>query len=275
MAGYVNQRQPRRVVLLTECSMSDNVAARNLYHPQSLPAHETEHAAEDPARARDYDARGDHRSGRPRRCATLGCAHAGGVEGMAMQVPPLPQVMIEPLVRDAAGRPWPRRRYYDRRRRAAGGARRDRIGGAQTGRGRRADFALAAFRLIDPVAVVKIERPDGSRLMPGDRIATISGPARGILTRGGAHGAEFFVPPVRCFATRGVVDAITAYKTAVVCTARPCRGCGRRRNTLCGRRRIDTASVLDDAVLIKDNHVAIAGGIRSAVARVRAGWAIW
>ncbi len=44
------------------------------------------------------------------------------------------------------------------------------------------DCALTAFRLIDPAIDGDVERPDGSRLAPGDSIAAISGPARGILT---------------------------------------------------------------------------------------------
>src|ERR1700761_4802822 len=44
------------------------------------------------------------------------------------------------------------------------------------------DFAICAFRLIDPAIRVDVALPDGSRLRQGDAIATISGPARGILT---------------------------------------------------------------------------------------------
>jgi nicotinate-nucleotide pyrophosphorylase (carboxylating) len=192
---------------------------------------------------------------------------------MAMQVPPLPQVMIEPLVRATLLEDLGR----------AGDITTDAVVPAEArvetalvarkpGVVAGLDFAQAAFRLIDPAIVVKVERTDGSRLMPGDRIATISGPARGILT------AERTALNFLCHlsgvasATRGVVDAITAYKTAVVCT----------RKTMPGLRAAQKYAVrvgggsnhrfgLDDAVLIKDNHVAIAGGIRSAVARVRAG----
>ena len=133
------------------------------------------------------------------------------------------------------------------------------------------DFAVTAFRLIDPAIAVRIERGDGTRLTPGDTIATISGPARGILT------AERTALNFLCHlsgiatATRGVVDAIAGHRTHVVCT----------RKTLPGLRAAQKYAVrvgggsnhrfgLDDAVLIKDNHVAIAGGIRPAVERVRA-----
>jgi nicotinate-nucleotide pyrophosphorylase (carboxylating) len=190
-----------------------------------------------------------------------------------MSIPPLPQIMIEPLVRatllEDLGRAGdittdavvPPNAHAD----TALVARKP---GVVAG----LDFALAAFRLIDPAIVVRVERQDGTRLAPGDTIATITGPARGILT------AERTALNFLCHlsgvasATRGVVDAIAAYNTAVVCT----------RKTMPGLRAAQKYAVrvgggsnhrfgLDDAVLIKDNHVAIAGGIRAAVERVRAG----
>ena len=190
-----------------------------------------------------------------------------------MSIPPLPQIMIEPLVRATLLEDLGR----------AGDITTDAVVPAEA-RAETAlvarkpgvvaglDFALAAFRLIDPAIVVQVQRQDGSRLAPGDTIATITGPARGILT------AERTALNFLCHlsgvasATRGVVDAIAAYKTAVVCT----------RKTMPGLRAAQKYAVrvgggsnhrfgLDDAVLIKDNHVAIAGGIRAAVERVRAG----
>src|SRR5688500_8849152 len=44
------------------------------------------------------------------------------------------------------------------------------------------DVSSRAFRLVDPAIEIRIARADGSRVQPGDRIATISGPTRGILT---------------------------------------------------------------------------------------------
>ena len=84
MADYVTANKPARVVLMTECSMSDNVA---VLHPdvdfirplQSLPAYEADHAAEHPAGARGDAPRGDARSGNGGRRATGRRAHAGGM----------------------------------------------------------------------------------------------------------------------------------------------------------------------------------------------------
>jgi len=134
------------------------------------------------------------------------------------------------------------------------------------------DYALTAFRLIDPSIQVRVDRPDGTRLAPGDVIATVIGSARGILT------AERTALNFLCHlsgvasATRGIADAIMGTKAQVCCT----------RKTMPGLRAAQKYAVrvgggsnhrfgLDDAVLIKDNHVAIAGGVRTAVERARAG----
>jgi nicotinate-nucleotide pyrophosphorylase (carboxylating) len=134
------------------------------------------------------------------------------------------------------------------------------------------DFAAAAFRLIDPAIRMTVALPDGSRLLPGDTIATIIGPARGILT------AERTALNFLCHlsgvasATRGIVDAIAGTRAQVCCT----------RKTIPGLRFAQKYAVrvgggsnhrfgLDDAVLIKDNHVAVAGGVRPAVERARSG----
>jgi nicotinate-nucleotide pyrophosphorylase (carboxylating) len=134
------------------------------------------------------------------------------------------------------------------------------------------DFAAAAFRLIDPAIQMAVAMPDGTRLRPGDTIATIIGPAQGILT------AERTALNFLCHlsgvasATRGIADAIAGTRARVCCT----------RKTMPGLRFAQKYAVrvgggsnhrfgLDDAVLIKDNHVAIAGGVRPAVERARAG----
>src|SRR5258708_4132665 len=190
-----------------------------------------------------------------------------------MSVPPLPAIMIEPSVRAALLEELGR----------AGDLTTDAIVPAdarttcalvarQPGVVAGLDFALWAFRLIDPRIEALVTLPDGSRLRPGDLIATITGPARGILT------AERTALNFLCHlsgvasATRGIADAIAGTRAQVCCT----------RKTMPGLRFAQKYAVrvgggsnhrfgLDDAVLIKDNHVAIAGGVRSAVERARAG----
>ena len=190
-----------------------------------------------------------------------------------MRIPPLPAIMVEPMVRAALLEDLGR----------AGDITTDAIVPAtartetalmarQNGVVAGLDFALTAFRLIDPAIDCVAERPDGTRLAPGDLIAVVRGPARGILT------AERTALNFLCHlsgvasATRGIVDAIQGHRAQVVCT----------RKTMPGLRSAQKYAVrvgggsnhrfgLDDAVLIKDNHVAIAGGIRPAVERARAG----
>ena len=133
------------------------------------------------------------------------------------------------------------------------------------------DLAILAFQLVDPAIAARIEKPDGATLAPGDTIATIAGPARGILT------AERVALNFLCHlsgiasATAAIVEQVRGTKARVVCT----------RKTLPGLRTIQKYAIrvgggfnhrfgLDDAVLIKDNHIAASGGIAPAVTRARA-----
>jgi nicotinate-nucleotide pyrophosphorylase (carboxylating) len=132
------------------------------------------------------------------------------------------------------------------------------------------DLALLAFRLVDPAIVASVQRADGACLTPGDVIATVVGPARGILT------AERVALNFLCHlsgvatATAAIVEAVRGHRARITCT----------RKTTPGLRAVQKYAVrvggganhrfgLDDAVLIKDNHIAAAGGIRPAVERVR------
>lgn len=134
------------------------------------------------------------------------------------------------------------------------------------------DFARLAFRLIDPAIAVTVLRDDGAALSPGDRIATIEGPARGILTA--ERVALNFLGHLSgiASATAGLVRAVSGARAEIACT----------RKTIPGLRAAQKYAVrvgggtnhrfgLDDAVLIKDNHIAVAGGIRPALERARAG----
>ncbi len=134
------------------------------------------------------------------------------------------------------------------------------------------DVAASAFTIIDPRVEIRRERPDGSIVAAGDVIATVHGPARALLT------AERTALNFLCHlsgiatATSAVVQAVRGHKAQIVCT----------RKTTPGLRALEKYAVraggganhrfgLDDAVLIKDNHIAIAGDIRTAIARARAG----
>ena len=190
-----------------------------------------------------------------------------------MSIPPLPAIMIEPSVRAALLEDLGR----------AGDLTTDSIVPAdayttcalvarQTGVVCGLDFSAWAFRLVDPRVEMRVALHDGSRLKPGDLIATVSGPARGILT--GERVALNFLSHLSgvASATRGIADSIAGTKAQVCCT----------RKTMPGLRAAQKYAIrvgggsnhrfgLDDAVLIKDNHVAIAGGVKPAVERARAG----
>lgn len=134
------------------------------------------------------------------------------------------------------------------------------------------DAAATAFRLVDPTIEIAVERQDGTRLSPGDWIATIAGPARGMLTA--ERVALNFLGHLSGVASAAatLVEAVRGHKARICCT----------RKTMPGLRALQKYAVrvggginhrfgLDDAVLIKDNHVAVAGGIRPAILAARQG----
>jgi len=190
-----------------------------------------------------------------------------------MSVPPLPTLIIEPIVRAALLEDLGR----------AGDITTDAVvpddATAKTslvarapGRVAGLDLALLAFKLVDPAIVAIVQRPDGSSLASGDVIASVAGPARGVLT------AERVALNFLCHlsgiatATAKIVEAVRGHRARITCT----------RKTTPGLRAVQKFAVrvggganhrfgLDDAVLIKDNHIAAAGGVRPAVERVRAG----
>jgi nicotinate-nucleotide pyrophosphorylase (carboxylating) len=132
--------------------------------------------------------------------------------------------------------------------------------------------AEMAFRLVDPSLSFDVHKHDGSTVEAGTVLATISGASRAVLT--GERVALNFAGHLSgiATATRALVDAVAGTKARIVCT----------RKTTPGLRLLEKYAVrcgggfnhrfgLDDAVLIKDNHLIAAGGIRAAIERVRAG----
>jgi nicotinate-nucleotide pyrophosphorylase (carboxylating) len=132
--------------------------------------------------------------------------------------------------------------------------------------------AEAAFRLVDPSVKFTVALPDGSDAAAGAVLATVSGPARSILTA--ERVALNFLGPLSgtATATSALVKAVEGTSARIVCT----------RKTLPGLRTLQKYAVrcgggfnhrfgLDDAAMVKDNHVQAAGGIGPAVARLREG----
>jgi nicotinate-nucleotide pyrophosphorylase (carboxylating) len=131
--------------------------------------------------------------------------------------------------------------------------------------------ALRAFTLLDPGCRTELLAPDGSDVDVGAVVARVRGPARALLTAERTALNLLGRLSGIATATREMVAAVGDHPAAVVCT----------RKTTPGLRALEKWAVraggganhrfgLDDAVLIKDNHRILAGGVRPAVERARA-----
>lgn len=146
-----------------------------------------------------------------------------------------------------------------------------RIAARKDGRVAGLEAALIAFRLLDPAISVTVERADGDDVPPGGTIASLTGKARALLTAERTALNLMGRLSGIATATRALVREVEGTNARIVCT----------RKTTPGLRVLEKHAVklgggfnhrfgLDDAVLIKDNHIAVAGGVRPAVERVRA-----
>jgi len=133
------------------------------------------------------------------------------------------------------------------------------------------DSALLAFELLDARAEFATKFDDGATLSSGATIAVIHCQTRALLA--GERSALNLLGHLCgiATATRAYVDAVVGTDAKIVCTRKTTPGlrvlekyavrCGGGENHRFG---------LDDAVLIKDNHIALSGSIHAAVAAVRA-----
>ena len=132
-------------------------------------------------------------------------------------------------------------------------------------------MAAGVFALLDPAVRFEPQVEDGDVVAAASTLARISGPARAILT--GERTALNLLGHLSgvATATRALVHAVAGTHAAIVCT----------RKTTPGLRALEKYAVrcggganhrfgLDDAVLIKDNHLVAAGGVRAAIERARA-----
>ena len=132
------------------------------------------------------------------------------------------------------------------------------------------DAALLVFRLMDPAAEVDLRCPDGNDAAAGAVLARVRGRGRALLAA--ERTALNLLGRLSGIATitRDVVKTLEGLPVRVVAT----------RKTTPGLRVLEKYAVrlggggphrygLDDAVLIKDNHRALAGGLPQAVARAR------
>jgi nicotinate-nucleotide pyrophosphorylase (carboxylating) len=133
------------------------------------------------------------------------------------------------------------------------------------------DLARAAFRLMDPAIHFEAFVKDGDRLHPGTVIARVSGPARAVLSA--ERVALNFLMHLCGVATHTArfADEIAHTAAKVCCT----------RKTIPGLRALEKYAVrmgggsshrygLDDAILIKDNHIAVSQGVAGAIHAARA-----
>ena len=131
------------------------------------------------------------------------------------------------------------------------------------------DAALEAFRILDPETAFDVRLRDGDRVAPGTTIAHVTSDARALL------GAERTALNLLCHLS-GIATATSRYVDAAGGRA----AIAETRKTLPGLRALQKYAVraggganhrfrLDDAILIKDNHVALAGGIAPALDRAR------
>jgi nicotinate-nucleotide pyrophosphorylase (carboxylating) len=132
------------------------------------------------------------------------------------------------------------------------------------------DLVMFAFLLVDPGISIQLRCPEGGKVSAGQTIAIVNGPARSLLTA--ERTALNFLCKLSgiATATARLVNAVRGHNAKIVCT----------RKTTPGLRVLEKYAVrvgggsnhrfaLDDAVLIKDNHIAIAGDIRTAIERAR------
>ncbi|BAV50076.1 nicotinate-nucleotide pyrophosphorylase [Mesorhizobium loti] len=184
---------------------------------------------------------------------------------------PLPQIIMEPIVRSALLEDLGR----------AGDITSDAIipadfkatlalNARQAGVVAGLDLVMFAFLLVDPGISIQLRCPEGGKVSAGQTIAIVNGPARSLLTA--ERTALNFLCKLSgiATATATLVNAVRGHNAKIVCT----------RKTTPGLRVLEKYAVraggganhrfaLDDAVLIKDNHIAIAGDIRTAIERAR------
>jgi nicotinate-nucleotide pyrophosphorylase (carboxylating) len=132
-------------------------------------------------------------------------------------------------------------------------------------------LAIAVFQKLSPDLRVQAHVRDGTSVTTGARVLAISGPARALLTS--ERTALNFVGRLSGIATltAAYVRRTVGTKLRICCT----------RKTTPGLRALEKYAVrcgggfnhrfgLDDAILIKDNHIAVAGGIKAVLERARA-----
>ncbi|MGY6548614.1 MAG: carboxylating nicotinate-nucleotide diphosphorylase [Roseinatronobacter sp.] len=189
-----------------------------------------------------------------------------------MSIPPLPELLVAPLVRAAliedlgpsgditCDAVIPAGLNYTAR-----------LNARQAGVVSGVQLAELAFRLVDPGLTLRVLCPDGARVTPGDTVLEVAGAAASILSA--ERVALNFMGRLSGIATltAAFVAETTGTRARITCT----------RKTTPGLRLVEKTAVrhgggaahrfsLSDAILIKDNHIAAAGGVAAVLRRARA-----
>jgi nicotinate-nucleotide pyrophosphorylase (carboxylating) len=187
-------------------------------------------------------------------------------------IAPLPDVLIEPIVRAALAEDLGRAGDVTADACLPAGAALSAVFAARApGRVAGLDCARLAIALLDPKARFEIVTPDGADAETGDALARVHGDARAVLS---AERVALNLLGRLCGVatlTRAYVRAVEGTGARIVCT----------RKTTPGLRALEKYAVrcggatnhrygLDDAILIKDNHIAACGGVAQALERARA-----
>ena len=131
------------------------------------------------------------------------------------------------------------------------------------------DIASEAFRQLDPGVTVTVHRPDGSQCEPGTIVAEYTGHASGLLTA--ERTALNFLQRLSGIATltrrfveaaAGRITVLDTRKTTPLLRAL-------EKYAVRAGGGVNHRSGLDDGILIKDNHVRLAGGVGNAVSLMR------
>lgn len=190
---------------------------------------------------------------------------------MTQLPPPLPDIVLDPIVRLALAEDLGR----------AGDLTTDatippetqmscHIQARQAGYLAGLDAARYALSLVDTSVDLTLHMPDGSALKSGDRIATLTGAARSILTT--ERVMLNFIGRMSGIAslTAQYVAQTEGTEARIVCTRKTTPGLRaiEKRAVRCGRGTSHRYG-LDDAILIKDNHIAAAGSIGAVLQRAQ------
>ncbi|WP_084417893.1 carboxylating nicotinate-nucleotide diphosphorylase [Henriciella litoralis] len=186
--------------------------------------------------------------------------------------PALPDLLLDPIVRLALSEDLGRAGDLTTDATIAPGTRIEaHIAARKPGRLAGMDAAAYALKLIDASVELDQHLGDGAELSPGSKIATLSGSARSILMA--ERTMLNFIGRLSGVATLTArfVAEIAHTNATIVCT----------RKTTPGHRAVEKRAVrcgggtshrygLDDAILIKDNHIAACGSITEALKRAHA-----